>query len=95
MARGGVVRAAGGYRVSGGIPGRDSVPILAMRNERVLTPAENREWERGMRGGAGGSTTVVVEHRGFPQSQGEIDRWMTQSVVPAVRRMKANGVWPK
>lgn len=70
MATGGVVR--------GGIPGVDSVPIMAMPNE-IITPAQNhdeyidamaekRGWRRPSAGGrgnqGGGTVTHVIEFRG-------------------------------
>lgn len=52
-----------GGEVTGGIPGRDSVPSLLMPGERVLTVAENRAYKLHLgrpagsaAGGAGGST---------------------------------------
>jgi hypothetical protein len=46
---GGVRGFSKGGRVTGGIPGKDSVPSLLMPGERVLTVAQNRAWERGVR----------------------------------------------
>lgn len=50
-----------GGRVYGGIQGRDSVPARLMPGERVLTTAQNREWERGMRGGAGSGGGISIQ----------------------------------
>jgi hypothetical protein len=55
---------AGGGVVRGGIPGRDSVPALLMPGERVLTVAQNRDWESGRSGGSsGGGDTYIINTR--------------------------------
>jgi hypothetical protein len=94
FAGGGIPRAAAGLKITGGAPGRDSVLVRTMRDERILTPAENREWERGQRG-SGGGDTMRVEYHGFPQSQAEVERWADRALVPVVRKLKLRGAWPK
>jgi len=42
------MRSQGG-EVTGGIPGKDSVPSLLMPGERVLTVSQNRAWKLGLR----------------------------------------------
>ena len=49
----GTANASGGYQqmstggeVTGGTPGRDSVPAMLMPGERVLTPNQNQEWKQ-------------------------------------------------
>jgi hypothetical protein len=54
---------AGGGVVRGGIPGRDSVPALLMPGERVLTVAQNRDWESGRSGGSSGGDTYIINTR--------------------------------
>lgn len=57
FAEGGLVPAlsfAGGGMVTGGFPGRDSVPAFLTPGERVLTVAQNRDFERG------GDTYVTI-----------------------------------
>jgi hypothetical protein len=53
-----------GGMVQGGVPGRDSVPALLMPGERVLTVAQNRDWENGRSGGSssggGGGDTYNI-----------------------------------
>lgn len=51
--------AAGGV-VTGGVWGRDSVPALLMPGERVLTVAQNRDFEAGQLGGRGGDTYNIT-----------------------------------
>jgi hypothetical protein len=57
------ITAAGGGVVRGGIPGRDSVPALLMPGERVLTVAQNRDWESGRSGGSSGGDTYIINTR--------------------------------
>ncbi len=45
-----------GGLVQGGIPGQDSVPIMAMAGERVLSQSQNKAFEAGQ--GGGKSVTV-------------------------------------
>lgn len=52
---------AKGGRIEGGTPGVDSVPILAMPGERVLTVDQNRNWERLM-GLSGGTPATGSGH---------------------------------
>lgn len=76
-----------GGDVTGGIPGKDSVPILAMPGERVLTVPENRAYKlrlarnSGSGGGRAGGVTVAA---GAVQVvfNGPVDR----AAVPAVRQ---------
>ena len=62
---------AGGYQemsqggeVTGGIPGRDSVPALLMPGERVLTVEENQKWKQWQRS-SGNSATGDELANGF------------------------------
>ncbi len=60
-----VFRDAPRYHTGGAILAPGEVPIIAQTGERVLTRAQNAEWERGMRPQNGGpiSLTVSIENK--------------------------------
>lgn len=74
--------AAGGV-VTGGIPGRDSVPALLMPGERVLTVRQNQAFESGRMGG-GVSITVHVDGGGDPERVGNA---AARGVLDAARQL--------
>jgi hypothetical protein len=58
----------------------DEVPIVAKRGERVLNPAQTREWNAGARGGSGGGT-VVINHAPVYNISGVNDPAMLRQIV--------------
>ena len=84
MAEGGLVR--------GGIEGRDSVPVMLQPGEFVLTKNQTDSLRSG--GGGMGSQVVNIElNSTMPQSRAEIKRFVRQNVVPALRDLKAQGMY--
>ena len=84
MAEGGLVR--------GGIEGRDSVPAMLQPGEFVLTKNQTDSLRSG--GGGLGSQVVNIElNSTMPQSRAEIKRFVRQNVVPALRDLKAQGMY--
>jgi len=84
MAEGGLVR--------GGIEGRDSVPVMLQPGEFVLTKNQTDSLRAG--GGGLGSQVVNIElNSTMPQSRAEIKRFVRQNVVPALRDLKAQGMY--
>jgi hypothetical protein len=84
MAEGGLVR--------GGIEGRDSVPVMLQPGEFVLTKNQTDSLRAG--GGGMGSQVVNIElNSTMPQSRAEIKRFVRQNVVPALRDLKAQGMY--
>lgn len=84
MARGGIVE--------GGIPGHDSVPIMAQAGEMVLT----RDQVDRMRqdGGLGGGGQITIEMNSqIPAGRAEIKRFVRQNVVPALKDLRAQGMF--
>lgn len=83
---------AEGGLVSGGTSGRDSVPKMLMPGEFVLTKDQTDSLRAG--GGGLGSQTVNIElNSTMPQSRAEIKRFVRQNVVPALRDLKAQGMF--
>lgn len=83
---------AEGGLVTGGVSGRDSVPIMAMPGEFVLTKDQTDSLRSG--GGGMGSQVVNIElNSTMPQSRTEIKRFVRQNVVPALRDLKAQGMY--
>ena len=83
---------AEGGLVSGGVSGRDSVPKMLMPGEFVLTKDQTDSLRAG--GGGLGSQTVNIElNSTMPQSRAEIKRFVRQNVVPALRDLKAQGMF--
>ena len=83
---------AKGGLVTGGVRGRDSVPAMLTPGEFVLT----KEQTDNMRSGAvgAGSSTINIElNSTMPQSRAEIKRYVRQNVVPALRELKAQGMF--
>ena len=83
MARGGIVE--------GGVPGHDSVPIMAQAGEMVLS----RDQVDRMRqdGGIGGGTINVTMNQQIPASKAELNKFVRQSIVPSLRDLKAQGMF--
>jgi hypothetical protein len=71
--------------VRGGIAGRDSVPAMLTPGERVLTPSQNREYERGVRGGA--SVNVTINSL-VPPDRANFDRMIRDHVAPSLARLR-------
>jgi len=80
MATGGVV--------TGGIPGRDSVPKLLMPGERVLTVAQNKDYERGMQGGGPGPVTINITVNGHVDDPEEMARILAPKLRDELRRIE-------
>ena len=74
----------GGY-VTGGVPGRDSVPAMLTPGEYVL----NTEQTAAMMGGGGSNITI---NTAVPPSRGEMKRYIRQNLIPAMRDLKAQGI---
>ncbi len=73
-----------GGTVTGGVANRDSVPVMLMPGERVLTKEQNRQ-----SGGGGGGTQVVVQvaRSAFgPPSSAEVDRFFAKDFARAFER---------
>lgn len=98
---------AEGGRVTGGIPGRDSVPILAMPGEYVLTPAMTREagvgnlenWRRRSNGGRPTSAAMPrFAEGGLVGVAGDIWNATGGRVIDKLRDIGAGAVervWPE
>lgn len=90
--------ATGGW-VTGGVPGRDSVPAMLMPGEYVESVDEARSRRGGGPGlgprgssgssGGGGGTTVINNNFGtlYPLSRAELERFHRDNVIPAQTRL--------
>jgi len=76
---------ASGGLVTGGIPGIDSVPILAQQGERVLSVREARNYERG-----GGLTQQFMTKTVFAPNSADTKR-QARDVGRAMQRLRAHG----
>jgi hypothetical protein len=85
MAEGGLVR--------GGVSGKDSVPKMLMPGEFVLTKEQTDSLRAGGGGGLGSQTVNIELNSTMPQSRAEIKRFVRQNVVPALRDLKAQGMF--
>ena len=79
--------AAGGL-VTGGVPGRDSVPALLMPGEFVLNKKQTDEMRRG---GMGGGININLTSK-IPPSKAEMKKFVRQNVLPALRDLKSQGI---
>ncbi len=84
---------AEGGLVSGGVSGRDSVPKMLMPGEFVLTKEQTDSLRAGGGGGLGSQTVNIELNSTMPQSRAEIKRFVRQNVVPALRDLKAQGMF--
>ena len=82
MARGGMVE--------GGVPGHDSVPIMAQAGEMVLS----RDQVDRMRqdGNMGGSTVNIELNSRMPANKAELKKFVRQNIVPAMKDLKVQGM---
>lgn len=83
---------AQGGLVQGGIPGRDSVPAMLMPGEFVLTKEQTESLRSSGGGGLGGTVNIELNST-MPQSRAEIKKFVRQNVVPALRDLKAQGMF--
>lgn len=83
MARGGIVE--------GGIPGHDSVPIMAQAGEMVLT----RDQVDRMRqdGSMGGGTVNIELNSRMPANKAELNKFVRQNLVPALKDLRRQGMF--
>ena len=84
---------AEGGLVTGGIQGRDSVPTMLQPGEFVLTKEQTDSLRRGGGGGLGSQVVNIELNSTMPQSRAEIKRFVRQNVVPALRDLKAQGMF--
>ena len=78
---------ADGGIVTGGTPGRDSVPTMLMPGEMVLSVDDVDRIRQG--GGLGGQNVTIVLNSSMPQNKAEVKKFLRQNVVPALRDLKA------
>ena len=82
---------AEGGLVTGGIPNRDSVPALLMPGEVVIP---KKDVENGARNGGKGGTTINVQmDTKIPTNKAELNKFVRQSIVPALRDLKSQGMF--
>ena len=83
---------AEGGLVKGGIPGHDSVPIMAQAGEMVLTrdQVDRMRQEGGLNGG--GQVTIEMNSQ-IPAGRAEIKRFVRQNVVPALKDLRNQGMF--
>ena len=82
-----------GGLVTGGVQGRDSVPTMLQPGEFVLTKEQTDSLRRGGGGGLGSQVVNIELNSTMPQSRAEIKRFVRQNVVPALRDLKAQGMF--
>lgn len=80
--------AAGGL-VTGGTPGRDSVPAVLTPGEFVLTKKQTDELRMG--GGMGGGVNISLTSK-IPPSKAEMKKFVRQNVLPALRDLRSQGI---
>jgi len=89
----GMTGMAEGGLVTGGVSGRDSVPTMLQPGEFVLTKEQTDSLRRGGGGGLGSQVVNIELNSTMPQSRAEIKRFVRQNVVPALRDLKAQGMY--
>lgn len=92
-----------GGMVTGGTPGKDSVPIMAMPGEYVLTTEQVRQLREGgqfgfapsgqMGQGGGGNQITIEMNSQIPAGRAEIKRFVRQNVVPALKELRTQGMF--
>ena len=92
-----------GGMVTGGTPGKDSVPIMAMPGEYVLTTDQVRQLQQGgqfgfapsgqMGQGGGGNQITIEMNSQIPAGRAEIKRFVRQNVVPALKELRTQGMF--
>jgi len=83
--------AEGGF-VTGGVPNRDSVPTMLMPGEYVMSKREVAESPRG--GGPGAAPVFNIElSSSLPPSRAEMKKFVRQNIVPALRELRAQGMY--
>jgi hypothetical protein len=90
----GFSKMAEGGLVTGGVQGRDSVPTLLQPGEFVLTKEQTDSLRQGGGGGLGGSPTINIElSSSLPPSRAEMKKYVRQNIVPALRELRAQGMF--
>ena len=82
---------ARGGLVTGGVPGRDSVPILAMPGERVLSVQETRAYDSGRASGGGGASVNVTLSSFVPATRAQTKRHLRDSMLRSWRELARDG----
>ncbi len=92
----------GGF-ITGGTAGKDSVPIMAMPGEYVLTTNQVKQLQQGGSfafatgggsSGASGPTNInVVMDTTIPASKSELKKFVRQNIVPALKELKGQGMF--
>ena len=89
-----ITKEALGFAQGGVVPGsgnRDSVLIAATPGERVLTVAENREYERGNTGGRGNEVHIHLDRETGTSEVLRIRRLVQGWIVPMIEEVKFDG----
>jgi hypothetical protein len=88
-----VTKAALGFEQGGVVPGsgnRDSVPAMLTPGERVLTVAENREYERGQSGG-GNQYHIHMDRDSTTDDVLKLRRLVQSWIVPMIEDAQSEG----
>jgi hypothetical protein len=94
--------AASGGRIRGGVPGRDTVPVLAQQDEVILPTSLVAGLEAVLGGvprssapaasGGTGTAINVTMTSAIPTTHAEMDRFVLRSLMPSLRRLRAVGI---
>ena len=87
---GGIKKMRSGGMVTGGVPNRDSVPALLMPGEYVSTKEEVQAARESS--GSGGGTVNMSINTAVPPSRAQMERYIRQNIIPAMRELKGRGV---
>lgn len=91
ITRSGVMKAEQGGLVRGGVQNRDSVPMMLMPGERVLSKEQTRAYDMGA-----GSQSIVVNmspvwQTAAPPSEAEVKRFVMRNLKGALEELAADG----
>jgi len=81
--------AAYGTEIRGGIPGFDSIPIMAKAGEKILNPTEAREYEAMQRGRMNQGNNMINVNVGMitPVSRSQTQRQIRETVALEISRL--------
>ena len=82
----------GGF-VTGGVPNRDSVPRMLMPGEYVIPKKEVDRQMKGGRSQSGNGGMNIVLDSTLPAGKQEMNKFIRQNVVPALRSLKKQGAF--
>jgi hypothetical protein len=92
MARGGGKMEQGGLVARGGVQNRDTVPMMLMPGERVLSKEQSRQYEMGQGSGAVVVNMSPVWQTVAPPSEAEVKRFVMRNLRNALEELAADGL---